>query len=248
MKNPTYLILLLLYSISILPIKAQERINYFNSLAVGIGAGSNGFEIDLAAPLGNYFTIRGIYNFMPNYSMSTDLDVNVSNSYAESYSNKIKAEGTIKRSSMALLANFYPTKRSSFFLCTGFYLGGKGLVNISGHSDELKELVQQGQDVGIEVGDYRLPVDNEGNVSGGIKVANFRPYIGLGFGRAIPRKRIGFMFELGAQFHGKPEVYSNTSDITDLLSTTDLDDEFSNIANNLTVYPVIKFRLCGRLF
>ena len=47
-------------------------------------------------------------------------------------------------------------------------------------------------------------MDNNGNVSGGLKVSGFRPYLGLGFGRAVPKKRVGVMFELGVQFHGKP--------------------------------------------
>ena len=42
------------------------------------------------------------------------------------------------------------------------------------------------------------------------------------------------MFELGVQFHGTPEVYA--------------DNEFSDIIDKLTVYPVLKFRLSGRIF
>ena len=90
-------------------------------------------------------------------------------------------------------------------------------------------------------------VDKNGNVSGGIKVANFRPFVGFGFGRIVPKnKRIGFLFEMGVQFHNTPEVYTDYGQLNDLIH--EADNEFSEIINNITVYPVLRFRLCGKLF
>ena len=56
------------------------------------------------------------------------------------------------------------------------------------------------------------------------------------------------MFELGVQFHGTPKLYSDTGSIGNLFDQTDADDEFSDILDKLKVYPVLKFRLCGRIF
>lgn len=111
---------------------------------------------------------------------------------------------------------------------------------------KLAELIKEGQEVGIEIGNYRIPVDQNGNISGGLKVSSFRPYLGLGFGRAIPKKRIGFMFEMGVQFHNTPKVYTNNGDLSDL--TAEADNDFTDIIDKLTVYPVLKFRLCGKIF
>lgn len=144
------------------------------------------------------------------------------------------------------LLNVYPFKSSSFFVCGGAYFGGGKLIKIKGHSDELAELIKEGQEVGIEIGNYRIPVDQNGNISGGLKVSSFRPYLGLGFGRAIPKKRIGFMFEMGVQFHNTPKVYTNNGDLSDL--TAEADNDFTDIIDKLTVYPVLKFRLCGKIF
>ena len=115
-------------------------------------------------------------------------------------------------------------------------------------SHKLKDLIAQGESAGIVIGDYTIPVDNNGNVSGGLKVSGFRPYLGLGFGRAVPKKRVGVMFELGVQFHGKPEVYTDSGDVKDLLNEIDEDDTFTKIMDKLTVYPVMKIRICGRIF
>jgi hypothetical protein len=76
-------------------------------------------------------------------------------------------------------------------------------------------------------------------------VKESRPYFGIGFGRAVPKKRVGFMFELGAQLHGTPEIYTNTGKLEIL--TEEADNKYSDIINNVKVYPVLKFRLCGRI-
>jgi Cdc6-like AAA superfamily ATPase len=54
------------------------------------------------------------------------------------------------------------------------------------------------------------------------------------------------MFEMGAQFHKTPEVYTDYGNLGQLLDETD--NEFTDIINNIKVYPVIKFRLSGRIF
>ena len=123
-------------------------------------------------------------------------------------------------------------------MTAGAYFGGGTLLKINGHSDQLKDLVDEAGKAGVVIGDYTIPVDENGNVSGGLKVSAFRPYVGLGFGRAVPRKRMGVMFELGVQFHGRP----------DLLDEVDPDDTFSKVMDKLTVYPVMKIRFCGRIF
>lgn len=100
--------------------------------------------------------------------------------------------------------------------------------------------------IGYELGDYLLTPDENGNVSAEIKTASFKPYIGLGFGRAVPKKRIGFMFEAGVQFWGSPKLYCNGDELTE----EDFDGEDGGLMKTLskiTVYPVINFRLCGRI-
>lgn len=220
----------------------------FNSLAVGVSVGTTGIGIDVASPIGSYLAVRAGISFMPNFTYSTDVDVNIENLYdnAPNVPSNIDVEGGMGRTAGELLLNVYPFKSSSFFVCGGAYFGGGKLIKIKGHSNDLAELIAEGGKAGIEIGDYSIPVDKNGNVSGGLKVTSFRPYLGLGFGRAIPKNRIGFMFELGVQFHNTPKVYTSNGDITNL--TAEADNDFSDIINKLTVYPVLKFRLCGKIF
>lgn len=233
-----------------LQMNAQEKkLGYFNSLAIGVNAGTTGYGFDVATPLGNHFALRAGITFMPNYSLSDDVDVNVSGSY-ETYDynipSSIEVEGSVGRTAGEVLLNIYPFKRSSFFISGGAVFGGDKIVKVKGHSDELANLQDMANGAGIEIGDYVIPVDKQGNVSGGIKVSNFRPFVGIGAGRIVPKKRVGFLFEMGVQFHNTPQVYTDYGKLDNLLA--EADNEFSEIINMITVYPVVRFRLCGRLF
>ena len=243
-------VLLVFFSTTMSNVMAQKELGVFNSLAVGIGVGTTGIDVNLATPITSYFDLRGGFSIMPNFSMSTDVDVDVDVEAVEGVNvpSTIEMEGGIKRVSGELLVNYYPFKKGSFFLTAGAYFGGGTLLKINGHSDELKNLVAEAGKAGVVIGDYTIPVDKNGNVSGGLKVSNFRPYVGLGFGRAVPKKRLGMMFELGVQFHGKPDVYTDYGNVGNLLDEIDPDDTFSKVMDKLTVYPVMKIRLCGRIF
>lgn len=228
-------------------VKAQKDLGVFNTLAVGVGVGTSGIDIDAATSITPRFALRGGVSFMPNFNLNTDVDVNVDIDDVGSYSSMVNVNGGIKRLSGELLFNYYPFKKGAFFLTAGAYFGGSKLLKIDGHSEELKELVEEAGSAGIVIGDYTIPVDKNGNVSGGLKVSGFRPYVGLGFGRAVPKKRVGVMFELGVQIHGKPEVYTDYGNVDNLLDEVDPDDTFTKILDKVTVYPVLKLRLCGRI-
>ncbi|WP_102408443.1 hypothetical protein [Parabacteroides bouchesdurhonensis] len=226
---------------------AQKELGLFNSVAVGVSASTAGIGVDVATPVTPHFALRGGVSFMPKIKINTDVDVEIEEA-AEAGINPnttLDLEGSIGRASGELLVNYYPFNKGTFFVTAGAYFGGSKLVKIKGHSDELAEYISQAGSAGIVIGDYTIPVDKNGDVSGGLKVAGFRPYVGLGFGRAVPKNRIGFSFELGVQFHGTPKVYTDYGSLGD--AWEDADDSFTKIIDHLTVYPVMKFRLCGRL-
>ena len=231
--------------------KQEKELGFFNSLAIGANVGTTGWGIDVATPLGNHLALRTGFTIMPNFSYSDDVDVSIN--YTSSYipdgqiPASIEVEGTMGRTAGEILLNYYPFKRSSFFLTGGAVFGGDKVIKVKGHSDELAQYQDLAGKAGIEIGDYTIPVDQNGNVSGGIKVSSFRPYIGLGFGRIVPKnKRVGFLFELGVQVHGTPEVYTDYGKLGDLLE--EADNEFSDILDKINVYPVLRFRLCGKIF
>ena len=231
-------------------VSAQKEYGIFNSLAVGVNVGSAGIGVDVATPITKYVMLRGGVSFMPGIKVNTDVDVTVDDPTGKlgSYPAKVAMEGSLKRAQGELIASVYPFPSFPFFVSAGAYFGGDKLLKITGHSEELKNYIAQGSEIGIAIGDYVLPVDKEGNVSGGLKVKAVRPYVGIGFGRIVPKKRLGFSGEIGVQVHGTPEVYTDYGNLDQLMDELDPDDDFTKIIDKLTVYPVIKLRLTGRIF
>ena len=229
---------------------AQKEHGIFNSLAVGLNVGTTGIGIDVATPITKYVMLRGGVSFMPGIAIKTDVDVQVDDptGMGGSYPARLAMEGSLKRAQGELVASVYPFPSFPFFISAGAFFGGDKLATITGHSEELKNYISQGSQAGVAIGDYVLPVDKDGNVSGGLKVKAVRPYVGIGFGRLVPKKRIGFSGELGVQVHGTPEVYTDYGSLDNLMSELDPDDDFTKIIDKLTVYPVLKLRLTGKIF
>lgn len=189
-------------------------------------------------------------------------------------------QGKWANTTFHLLVDIYPFKNCSFHATTGFYVGGKEIVSVynkeagflkpitqwneavlnpSSLPDAAQQYVQGQSMIGAELGDYFIapdPADN-GDVKATIEVSAFRPYLGIGFGRAVPRKgRVGFQFDLGAQFWGTPKVYAPTYDkATGKYQRQQLTDDHAGgdggdiikIISKIPVYPTMTFRLVGRI-
>ena len=122
---------------------SSESPGIFNSLAVGVSASTTGIGIDVASPIGSYLAVRAGVSFMPNFTYSTDVDVDIEGSYEGNIPTSIDVEGGMGRTAGEILLNVYPFKSSSFFVCGGAYFGGGKLIKIKGHSDELAELTKE---------------------------------------------------------------------------------------------------------
>ncbi len=176
----------------------------------------------------------------------------------------IEAEASFSRTYVDVKFDLYPfPNASSFFICAGFSFGGDKLIKIKGQSMEAKQKIDeinsnlnslgysysdldQEDKFGINIDKYRIPINEDGSVTGGMKVSGFRPYLGLGFGRLIPKNRVGFRFELGAQFQGKPKIYADGMNLDEIWDD-EVKNDISDIMDYLKVYPVIKFSLRGRI-
>ena len=218
-----------------------------NHVGVGVGVGTEGIGVDVAVPVTKYLQARVGFNVMPNININADVDV-AAETAGYNYNGTMDVKGKFSRTTFDFKIDCYPfANASSFFVTAGFSVGGDKLVQITGHSDQLKQYIAEGKKYNVEIGDYQIPVDKNGDVAGGVKVKNFRPYLGLGFGRLIPKKRFGARFEIGAQFQGKPVVYADgVGDLTKVMDQ-DADDDISKFMDWLQVYPVMKLSFRGRI-
>lgn len=234
----------------------------FNHWGLGVGAGTEGINVSVATCVTNFVELELGMNIMPGIKIHGDIDATYNNpipnsNFGNEIEDNIRVEGDLGRTTVDFKAHIYPFGgNSKFFIAAGFSMGGATVGKLSGHSDmvesiykEHPELVSAGFNPGIDIDDYRLNIDKNGNVDGGIKVSSFRPYLGLGFGRLVPKNRIGTRLELGVQFHDKPKVYSGNNDnLLEAFSGEKGSDDISDIVDKLTIYPVLKFSIRGRIF
>ena len=104
---------------------------------------------------------------------------------------------------------------------------------------------------GIVIGDHIVGFDAGGYAHGVIKVNKFRPYVGIGFGRSVPRKRFGVSGDFGVQFWGKPKVYEKQTGMDLEVKKEDLGDEsnkYYDVISKFSVWPVLTLRLTYRIF
>jgi hypothetical protein len=117
--------------------------------------------------------------------------------------------GPLKFGSVGLYADWHPFG-NSFKLIGGLaYM----LTNISTTS-YLKDSTKQG--------DIIIAPDEVGSIVMEIKPNAISPYIGLGFGRAVPKGRVGLSFEMGMFYIGEPKVSFIT---TGMLTPTGITEE-----------------------
>lgn len=228
----------------------------FNHLSVGVSVGSDGIGFDLATPVGNMFAVRAGMSIWPKVTYKTDIDPGSdSKSFILNKDGKIDIEGKVNMGDFKFLFDFYPSRNSSFHLTTGAFVGSKKIASVY-NAGQFLERNEWGM-AGIQHGDYKIASDASGNINLDVKANGFKPYFGLGFGRAVPHKRIGFIFDLGVQFWGTPAIYTNVKDDFGDVSyrklknqdngNKDLNKAIDNLSK-VVVFPVLNFRLCGRIF
>ncbi len=222
-----------------------EKAGIANHLGVDINAGTNGIGFEVSTPVTRWVQARLGLSVMPGFSFTTSADIDSDYYGYGEYGNymgdaQMDLTASFKRVQGSLIFNVYPFPSGSFYVALGAYFGGKDLIKITGSTDDPR--FQDGQ---VSIGDYAIDI-KDGQVKGGLKVNSFRPYVGIGWGRPVPNRRLNFGIELGVQLHGKPQVYTDYGDVD--LSGIDGSDDFQKIMDNFKIWPVLKFTLSGRIF
>ena len=244
----------------------EYKRGFLNHVGINVGAGTEGISVGLAAPVTSFFELEAGVNVMPSFKLSGDLDVEVNTSSLPQVPNvqypheaTIHAEGSFDRTTFNVKANLYPFGGGTkFFIAAGLSIGGEKIAEVNGSCDQLREFSQSlpsqelkdqfRQAVSANLAGYNLQFDENYNVQGDIRCKKVRPYLGLGFGRLVPKNRLGMRLELGCQFMDKLKVYQNDTEIDINKALEDAgDDDLSKFVKDLKIYPVVKFSFTGRI-
>ena len=236
-----------------------EDYGIFEHVGANLSVGTEGISIGVATPITNYLEVGMGVNFMVAIKPSGDVsfkggsvDVPQPGGGTKHYQlDKLNIKGNFARTTWDFKVSAYPFgTKNDFFVAAGFSFGGKKIATLEGHSDEVARIYQENPTwqgtIDAVIDQYSIRIDRNGNADGDLRVNAFRPYLGLGYGRLVPRGRVGFRAELGLQFMGHIKVYQNDNKL-DIAEAIKEDDSLSKWVNKLAVYPVLKFMLTTRI-
>ena len=253
---------------------SPKDFGYFNHLSGGIVLGTEGIGIEVAAPITYDFAVRMGYSLMPKFKYSKGLNLNENKGAFTK--DRVDIGGKLNMGDFKLLVDWYPFRTSSFHATAGFFIGRSTVVKIDNKEPFVKDNYKGVAGIELGVYDpsnpqsesrYTLMTDPNGDIKGELEVNAFKPYLGVGFGRAVPKGRIGVQFDLGIQFWGKPELKANMNyvdretgeNVTNFEPIkrgriTNPDSDYQDLKDavktiqKIRVYPVLNIRINGRIF
>jgi hypothetical protein len=229
-----------------LPAQAQdtvEEFGIFDHLSLGVTLGTTGLGFDVAAPVTEYLQLRAGYDILSGLKYKEDIDYRAKGQPTK----KTEVEGKLHLGAAKLLLDVFPFRTVPFRFTTGFYLGTDEIIK----AENTIPVTAFDKGEGLLIGDYIVEFDQDGIAKATIKVNKFRPYVGIGFGRSVPRNRIGVSGDLGVMFWGKPKLYEKQTGQDLEITKSDLgsdSDKYFDIMSKITVYPALTIRICGRIF
>lgn len=193
MKRASIALILLAMSLGL---KAQElpetksidtvSSKWYHKNAIGINAGVTGFGVEYARNLNVHLNLRGRVNIfnLKDYQYNLTID-----------DEEVNGTFNVEMLTADLLLEYLPFSKSSFKLVGGLsYLANyniNGLLKYNGT---------------LEYGDMTLDQEQVGDININADWSGVAPYLGLGFGRAVPKNRVGFGIEAGTFYAKSPEA------------------------------------------
>lgn len=235
----------------------ESELGLFNHVAGGVSLGLDGIGFDVAAPVTEWAAIRAGVSFFPKLKFTGDIKIDDNN---PAVTDRVDVEGKLNVFDVKALADFYPFKKSSFHITAGAFIGSSDFITASNTSMFIKDPSKYGK-LGLMLGDYRITTDNQGYISADVKVNSFKPYLGIGFGRAVPKKsRVRVSCDLGVKFWGSPRLGAMVKDdwgetYYHKFKSSELDEyddedlkDAMEFMESLKVFPVLNIRISGRIF
>jgi hypothetical protein len=138
--------------------------------------------------------------------------------------------------SFDMMGEYYPWQKSSFKLLFGASyiqsLTANAMIMVTDP---------------MMFGEIELTPEQVGEMEIELAYGGMAPFLGIGFGRSIPNKRIGLGLEVGTYYIGSPSVNMNASELLEPSASAEQEKSFEESFRTLSWLPAVKFRLAVRL-
>ena len=239
---------------SLTSVMAQEETGIGNHLGWGVGFGTEGFNASIATDMTQYAELEFGVNWAPGFARTENGDafylVNKDGKYSRKDAGNMDIKAKVNRATLDFKGSVYPFATnenftSDLFVAVGVSFASKEIASLEG---TLNASNTENEQRYVRAGKYILPLDgNKANASA--RVNSVRPYVGLGYGRLVPKNNLGFRVELGCQFNGKVKLYKNDNEC-ELGSKYgfETDTKTQDVMDFFSIYPVLKVSLRGKFF
>ncbi len=197
--------------------KKSQAIEYglFNHLSLGVSVGvMDAAGIEIAAPIIPQIQVRGGLSFLP--VKGVHLQTVTIPAWGTHPEGQADIKGDFSWLNGNVLVDYFPFKKSSFHVTAGVFIGGATLVTAHGYFGDPTY-----QNAGIDYfadGDntnksaanvYTISTDKDSHLALNAKTGVVRPFVGIGFGRTVPNKRVSVSFDLGLEYTGGIKLFAN---------------------------------------
>lgn len=244
---------------SLTSVMAQEETGIGNHLGWGVGFGTEGFNASIATDMTPYAELEFGVNWAPGFARTENGDAFYLKDNGDGTFSRGKDAGNmdikakVNRATLDFKGSVYPFAAndnfaSDLFVAVGVSFAGKEIASLEGTLKSPKDGAGYKY---VRAGKYMLPLVGN-NADASVRVNSVRPYVGLGYGRLVPKNNLGFRVELGCQFNGKMKLYKDDNECK-LLSDKpykgfETDTKLQDVMDFFSIYPVLKVSLRGKFF
>ena len=197
------------------------------SFAIGLSAGTNAFiGGDVAIRIANHVNLRAGYNYLEYTFSESSVDLD---------GETLLFKGNLDQTNMEVLAEYAFAKDKIRIVAGAAYtfnnvMSGEGILADS-----------------LAYEDIIITPDEVGFVKGTVSFANMiSPYIGIGFGKAIPSKRVGVSLDVGTYYKGSPDVMLEASNL--LRNNVNNEQTIEDAMSFIKWWPVVSLRVAVKLY
>ena len=165
--------------------------------SVGLNLGLvNGIGIDFAYRFAKHWTGRFAYNYADYTKTNYTRNITSTNTDGTKSVQNLSFDASVKLSNIAINIEFTPGSKGRFKLLGGLSYLPNNKITASGKlttTVKFNDVVLNPEDLG------------DGSITIGFKQA-ISPFVGMGFGRTFPRKRMNVSLDLGTYYKGDYKV------------------------------------------
>lgn len=220
------------------------------------GVSTMGLTLEALTPISKSLKLRGgidlFFYDSKHYEVGID-DPNDNFKKALGYKPNLSIKGKNTTIHAHTLIDYYPVPDGLFFFSGGFYFGQNKtkldgyLIDPNGNRAELQGNITEWPDLDFQ-GNH-LKIDN-GDMKADVTLGNIiKPYLGIGIGRVVTSKRLGFSFELGMMYQGDYVIKQDGNKIDVKLNEAfEYNEKAEKWLDRIKWWPKVSFQVRYRLF